>query len=65
MALDEPKDSDNIYEIDGFKYLVDKEFMERAKPLKIDYLINGFKLDCSLDFGAGCTSCGTGSSCGT
>ncbi len=65
MALDEPKDNDNIYEIDGFKYLVDKDFMERAKPVKIDYLVNGFKLDCGIDLGAaGCTSCGTDGTCG-
>jgi hypothetical protein len=61
MALDEPKDNDNVFDIEGFKYVVNKEFLEKAKPIKIDYLINGFKLDCGIDFGvaSGCSGCGT------
>ena len=27
LALDEPRDSDYTYDIDGFKYIVDKEFI--------------------------------------
>ena len=37
MALDEPKETDHVYDIDGFKYIVDKEFMEKVKPIKIDF----------------------------
>jgi len=59
MALDEPKDSDDVYDIDGFKYIVNKEFMEKIKPVKIDFMGLGFKLDCGFDFGPGCQSCGT------
>ena len=70
MALDELKDNDEEYEIDGFKYLVNKDFMEEAKPIKIDFTQFGFKIDSNMDFGAsaesggGCTSCGTTGSCG-
>ena len=64
MALDEPKDTDDIFDIDGFKYLVDKEFMKKATPIKVDFSEMGFKLDCGIDFGSGCSSCGTTSSCG-
>lgn len=63
MALDEPKDNDEVFDIDGFQYLVSKEFLEKAKPIKVDFLVHGFKLDCGLDFSAGCSSCGTTSSC--
>jgi hypothetical protein len=65
MALDEPRDNDEQFTIDGFTYLVNKEFLEKAKPIKVDFMIHGFKLDCGLDFGAaaGCSSCGTSSSC--
>jgi hypothetical protein len=63
MALDEPKETDDVYEIDGFKYIVDKGFMEKAKPIKVDFAVYGFKLDCGIDFGAGCTSCSTEGSC--
>ncbi|MBW2643997.1 MAG: IscA/HesB family protein, partial [Deltaproteobacteria bacterium] len=43
MALDEPKDADHVFDIDGFKYIVDKEFMEKAKTIKIDFSEMGFK----------------------
>ena len=63
MALDEPNEMDEVYDIDGFKYLVNKDLMEKAKPIKVDFMGMGFKIDCSINFGPGCTSCGTGS-CG-
>jgi len=63
MALDEPKDTDEKFNIDGFQYLVDKDFMEKATPIKIDFLVHGFKLDCNLTFQDSCTSCGTTGSC--
>ena len=67
MALDEPKDSDEVYEIEGFKYVVDKDFMEKAKPVKIDFTTYGFKLSSNIDFGpvsSGCAGCSTDGSCG-
>jgi len=30
MALDEPKDTDNSYDVNGFKFIMDKEFDEKA-----------------------------------
>jgi len=65
MALDESKDTDDVYEIDGFKYIVDKDFLEKAKPIKVDFTEMGFKLDSAIDFGASaCGSCSTKSTCG-
>jgi iron-sulfur cluster assembly protein len=63
MALDEPKDTDNVYDIDGFKYIVNQEFLEKVKPIKIDFSEMGFKLDCSIDFSSDCSGCGTKSTC--
>ena len=59
MALDEPKENDNVYDVDGFQYLVDKDLLEKAKPIKVDYLNIGFKIDSGMDFGAasGCAGC--------
>lgn len=61
MALDEPKETDNVYDIDGFSYIVNKEFMEKAQPIKVDFTEMGFKLDCGINFAAlaECSSCGT------
>lgn len=59
MALDEPKDNDSVFDIDGFKYLVDNDLLSKAKPIKVDFLQVGFKIDSSLQFGSssGCGDC--------
>ncbi len=64
MALDESKDTDEIFEVDGFEYIADKEFLKQATPVKIDFLQTGFKIDSAIDLGPGCGgSCSEGS-CG-
>lgn len=63
MALDEQVDTDKIFEIDGFQFIVNQDFLEKAQPIKVDFHMYGFKLDSSIDLGAGCTSCGTKGSC--
>ena len=66
MALDEPKDSDKVYEIDGFKYLINDDFLEKAQPIKVDFLEYGFKLTSNLELPSGCQSCDTSTgSCST
>ena len=64
MALDEPKATDDIFDIEGFQYIVDKDFLEQAKPIKVDFSEIGFKLDCSIDFESGCSDCGSTRTCG-
>lgn len=64
MALDELKDDDDVYDIDGFKYIVDKDFMERATPIKIDFQEVGFKLSSNIQMSSDCGGCGSASSCG-
>ncbi|MEJ2155082.1 MAG: hypothetical protein P8X96_07085 [Desulfobacteraceae bacterium] len=62
MALDEPNDTDEQFEVEGYTYIVNKEFLERAKPIKVDFHMYGFKLDCGIDFSAGADS---GCACST
>lgn len=65
MALDEPKDSDDTFDVKGHKFVVDKEFMEKAETIKIDFTGMGFHLDSNIDLGqGGCAGCGSDSSCG-
>ncbi|OGP62033.1 MAG: hypothetical protein A2V65_07610 [Deltaproteobacteria bacterium RBG_13_49_15] len=64
MALDEPKDADELFDIDGFKYIVDRDFIEKAKPIKVDFQEVGFKLTSSLKSDASCGGCGTTDTCG-
>lgn len=65
MALDESKDTDNEYDVDGFKYVVDKEFMKKAEPIRVDFMEVGFKVTSSIDFGdqQQCGGCGSSQSC--
>lgn len=64
MALDEPRENDESYEVEGFTYLVNRDFMDKVKPIKVDFMEIGFKLTCAVDFSAGssCSACGTASS---
>ena len=37
MALDEPKETDEVKAVDGFTYVIDKEFLKKAQPVKVDF----------------------------
>ena len=45
LVLDEPKDDDSVFDVEGFQYLVNNNLLEKAKPIKIDFLQMGFKID--------------------
>jgi Fe-S cluster assembly iron-binding protein IscA len=38
MALDEPKDDDSVFDVNGFQFIMEKEFYEKAQPVKVDFL---------------------------
>ena len=66
MALDEPHGNDDVYDVKGFKFVVDKDFMKQAKLINVDFTGMGFHIDSKMDFGAsssGCSSCGSTGSC--
>ncbi len=63
MALDEPKDTDDVFNINGFTFVANKEFMKKAQPVKIDFMDYGFKLTSSLVFDTSCSSCSTTGNC--
>ncbi len=60
MTLDELKDNDLTFDFGGFQYIVDKDFLEQAKPINVDFTPMGFKVTSSIELGAGC-----GGDCGT
>ncbi|MCP4021313.1 MAG: hypothetical protein GY729_05680 [Desulfobacteraceae bacterium] len=66
MALDEPKDGDDTFDVKGHKFVVEKEFMDKAKPIKIDFSGMGFALDSNIELGGddGCSGCGSTGTCG-
>ena len=62
LALDEPKDSDDVFDIEGYSFVVDKELLTQAKPLTVDFACSGFSVDSSLKLSGG-GGCGGGCSC--
>lgn len=64
LAPDERKETDVHFEIDSFTFVIDKALMEEAKPVRIDFMGMGFKVDSSLKLqGGGCSGCSAGGSC--
>ncbi|MEE8400506.1 MAG: hypothetical protein V3S89_15950 [Desulfobacterales bacterium] len=47
-----------MYEIDGHQFVVDKEFLEKAKPITIGFEGQGFKLGSAIEIAEGCGGCG-------
>jgi len=63
MDVDEIKNTDTVFDIDGFQFIVDEDFLREAEPIKVDYTRFGFQFDCGLEFEDECTACETSSSC--
>ena len=65
MALDEPRENDDVHEFNGYQFVVEKSLQEKAQPIKIDFGGFGFKIDCAMEFAPaeGCSGCGTTSDC--
>ncbi|MFZ5564596.1 MAG: hypothetical protein ACOZBW_11135 [Thermodesulfobacteriota bacterium] len=65
MALDEPKASDTVHKVENLQFVVDTEFLEKAKPVKVDFNQFGFAISSAIELkkSGSCGSCGSGS-CG-
>lgn len=64
MALDEPRDSDKVFDEKGFKFCMEENLYEKTGGVKVDAGYMGFVVESvnPLSSGSGCASC---SSCGT
>jgi iron-sulfur cluster assembly protein len=60
MALDEPKDDDEIVKNNGVTYLVNKQLLDQVKPITVDFVESGwgsgFSISSSLKKADGCGS---------
>jgi iron-sulfur cluster assembly protein len=61
MVLDEPKDTDEVFNINGFTMLMDKELIGQTKDVTVDYGMHGcgsgFKLTPEIPIAGGGGSC--------
>ena len=64
MALDEPKENDEIIEDNGITFLVEKTLLDQAKPINVDFVESamgsGFSITSNMQLGG---ACGTSCSC--
>lgn len=67
MVLDEPRDSDDVFKVNGFTMVVDKDLLVQTKSITVDYVTyamgSGFKVTPEVAVGGGGGGCGSGCSC--
>ena len=68
LALDEQKDNDQVFDVEGYSFLMESALFEEAKPVSVAFDASmGFTVESSMKFPeaqGGCSSCGCGGSCG-
>ena len=64
MALDEPRDNDQVFDDRGLSYVIEKDLYNQVKPIKVDFVNSpmgsGFNIASNMAMGA---SCGGSCSC--
>ena len=62
LALDEPKDTDSVFDHDELKFLVEDSLMTRCGGIKVDFMDagarSGFSIVSTIPLGGG-SSCGS------
>ncbi|BEQ16320.1 hypothetical protein FAK_33860 [Desulfoferula mesophila] len=71
MVLDEPKENDDKYEVDGLTYLIDKDLSSNSGKITVDFVDNGWQQGFTVNAekplvseGDSCSTSGGCSSCG-
>ncbi|MDL2316376.1 IscA/HesB family protein [Desulfovibrio sp. OttesenSCG-928-A18] len=66
LALDQPGELDQIFEEGGYSFCINKELLEAAKGISVEFTDMGFQVQSETPFGAppaggcgGCSGCGT------
>ncbi|WP_020587201.1 IscA/HesB family protein [Desulfobacter curvatus] len=65
MALDEKKETDAVFTFDDVEYIMEKDLLEKASPVFIDFEGAGFRLESGLKPAGGCSGCCSGGTCGS
>ncbi len=64
MSLDEIKENDEIFEVAGVQYVIEKDLLAQAAPVTVDYTETGFKVDSAMVFEeSACGGCSSAGSC--
>jgi iron-sulfur cluster assembly protein len=61
MALDEPREDDQVFDESGITYIVNKQLFEQVKPIQIDFVKtdrgSGYRISANLAMVQGSCSC--------
>lgn len=62
LALDEPQADDEVFNVGGITYTIDKKLYEQVKPISVDYVEtprgSGYKITANTaNLGQDCGSC--------
>jgi Fe-S cluster assembly iron-binding protein IscA len=61
MALDEPREDDEVFAESGITYVVNKQLFARVKPIQIDFVkterTSGYRISANLTKANGSCSC--------
>jgi Fe-S cluster assembly iron-binding protein IscA len=61
MALDESRESDEVFDEDGIRFIMDRKLLEEVKPVHVDYVTSamgtGFSIKANLKASDACGSC--------
>ena len=63
LALDEPGDNDNVFEVEGLKFVIDSALLKEMGTINIDAGPRGFMVDAANLKQSTCPSAGGGCSC--
>ncbi len=63
VGMDERRDGDRTFVVDGITYVVEHGFFEQIKPVTVDFFNNSFTVSAAVSFGEGCSGCGSAGGC--
>lgn len=64
LGLDEPDEDDEIFEINGFQFVANKELLAAAQPVTVDFKNVGFEITSSIKPPpSSCAGCGSSGTC--
>ena len=65
LDVDDPQNTDDVFDIEGFQFVINRILLKEAVPIKVDYNTrSGFQFDSSLEFEDGCSACASSDDCG-
>ena len=59
VGIDEKRDGDRTFEVDGLSYVIEHGFFEEIQPVTVDFANDNFSVTAAVTFGDGCSGCGS------